>query len=106
LRAVSRVVTCSIVIANRCPDADLTKLAGRGEVPEARGLISIGEESWPHTAGASAMRAILSIEADNPDSVRWYAREVLRLDEDHPAWLDMERQLGASDGDARNGHPQ
>jgi hypothetical protein len=39
------------------------------------------------------MRAVVSVEADNPDSVRWYAHEVLRLRQDHPAWQDMERQL-------------
>ena len=39
------------------------------------------------------MRAVVSVEADNPDSVRWYAHEVLRLREGHPACQDMERQL-------------
>lgn len=87
------VVTCSIVIANRWRDVDLTDLAARGDAPEARGLISIGEESWPQAAGSTTMRAIVSIEADNADSIRWYASEVLRLDPDQPAWLDMERQL-------------
>jgi hypothetical protein len=36
---------------------------------------------------------VISIEADNIASIRWYAREVLRLTEGHPTWLDMERQL-------------
>lgn len=50
------------------------------------------------------MRAVVSVEADNPDSVRWYAHEVLRLREDHPAWKDMERQLGkVPDGPGRDG---
>ena len=43
---------------------------------------------------ARDMRAVVSVEAASPDSVRWYADEVLRLREHHPAWQDMERQLG------------
>ncbi|MGH9289428.1 MAG: hypothetical protein ACRD0V_14255 [Acidimicrobiales bacterium] len=58
-------------------------------------MISISEESWPQAAGSTGMRAIISIEADNADSIRWYAREILGLRQGHPAWLDMERQLRA-----------
>lgn len=95
VRAMSGVAACSIVLVDRWPDVDLTDLAGRAGAPEARGLISISEESWPQAAGSGAMRAIISIEADNPDSIRWYAREILRLHGGHPAWQDIERQLGA-----------
>jgi hypothetical protein len=96
LRAMSGVLTCSIVIVDRWPDVDLTDLGGRAGAPEARGLISISEESWPQAAGSRAMRAIISIEADNPASIRWYARAILKLNEGHPAWLDMERQLATT----------
>jgi hypothetical protein len=105
LRMVPGVVTCSIVIANRWSDADLTDLAERVGAAEARGLISVGEESWPRADGERAMRAVVSIEADNPDSIRWYAREVLRLNEDDPSWLDMERQLRGADSGAPNCRP-
>ena len=46
------------------------------------------------------MCAVLSLEADNADSVRWYAHEVLRLREGQAAWRDMERQLGTTDDGA------
>jgi len=36
---------------------------------------------------------VVSIEADNADSIRWYAYEILRLREGQSAWRDMERQL-------------
>ena len=85
VRAMSGVAACSIVLVDRWPDVDLTDLAGRAGAPE----------SWPQAAGSGAMRAIISIEADNPDSIRWYAREILRLHRGHPAWQDIERQLGA-----------
>ena len=88
------VVTCSIVIAHRRPDVNWADLAGLRDAPEAHGLISVNEDAWPQTPGSADMRAVVSLEADNPDSVRWYAHEVLRLREDHPAWQDMERQLG------------
>ena len=103
---MSRVVACSIVLVDRWPDVDLTDLAGWDGAPEAGGLISVSEESWPQVAGNREMRAIISIEADNPASIRWYAREVLRLDEGHPAWLDMERQLRAGGMPARTRHPR
>lgn len=102
---MSGVVACSVVIVDRWRDVDLTELAGRAGAPEARGLISISEESWPQAAGSRVMRALISIEADNPDSIRWYAREVLGLQEGHAAWLDLERQLGASSTHPRAGHP-
>jgi hypothetical protein len=38
------------------------------------------------------------VEADNADSVRWYAHEILRLHEGQPSWQDMERQLHRYDG--------
>ena len=87
------VVSCSIVIAHRRPDANWANLAGLRDAPEAHGLISVSEDTWPQTRGSADMRAVLSVEADNPDSVRWYAHQVLRLREDQPAWQDMERQL-------------
>ena len=102
---MSGVVACSIVLVDRWPDVDLTELAGRAGAPEARGLISISEESWPQPAGSTVMRAIISIEADNADSIRWYVREILGLRERHPSWLDMERQLRAPDKPARACHP-
>ena len=43
------------------------------------------------------MRAVISIEADNADSIRWYVREIHGLREGHPVWLDVERQLRAAD---------
>ena len=55
----------------------------------------MSEESWPQVAGSTVMRAIVSIEATNAESIRWYAREVLRLRVSDPAWSDMERQLAA-----------
>jgi hypothetical protein len=60
-------------------------------------LISVSKEAWPQAEGSMAMRAVISIEADNTTSIRWYAREVLRLHEDHPSWLDMERQVAGVD---------
>jgi hypothetical protein len=50
------------------------------------------------------MRAIISIEADNAASIRWYAREVLGLDRHDPAWHDMERQLAAPNEATRSCH--
>ena len=94
LRGMAGVVSCSIVIAHRRPDVNWAELAGLRDAPEAHGLISVSEESWPQVAGSGDMRAVVSVEAASPDSVRWYAHEVLRLREDHPAWQDMERQLG------------
>lgn len=102
---MSGVVACSIVLVDRWSDVDLTELAGRAGAPEARGLISISEESWPQPAGSTVMRAVISIEADNADSIRWYVREILGLPEGHPAWLDVERQPRAGDKPARACHP-
>jgi hypothetical protein len=87
VRAMSGVVACSIVLVDRWSDVDLTELAGRAEAPEARGLISISEESWPQPAGSTAVR------------------EILGLREGHPGWLDVERQLRAADKPARACHP-
>lgn len=97
MRAVSGVLKCSIVIAELWPDANRAGLGRRRDAPAARGLISISKESWPQEEGSAAMRAVISIEADTT-SIRWYAREVLLLDEDHPSWLDMERQIFSADG--------
>jgi hypothetical protein len=94
VRDMAGVVSCSIVIDHRRPDANWADLAGLRDAPEAHGLISVREDAWPQVTGSAEMRAVVSVEADNPDSVRWYAHEVLRLREDHPAWHDMERQLG------------
>jgi hypothetical protein len=91
------VVTCSIVLAERWPDANLTHIVTHQDAPEARGLISVSEESWPQATGAPALRAVITVEATNPDSIRWYARQVLDLAPDHPAWQDMERQLAPND---------
>ncbi len=91
------VVSCSIVIAHRLPDANLADLDGHRDAPEVHGLISVSEDAWPQAPRSPDMRAVVSVEADNPDSVRWYAREVLRLREDQPAWDDMERQLSHVD---------
>jgi hypothetical protein len=88
------IVSCSIVIAQPRPDANWADLAGLRDAPEAHGLISVREDAWPLAAGSADVRAVVSVEADNPASVVWYAREVLQLREDHPAWRDMERQLG------------
>jgi hypothetical protein len=88
------IVTCSIVIAHHQPDTNWADLSGHRDAPQAHGLISVSEDAWPQMTGSTDMRAVVSVEADNPDSVRWYAHEVLRLREDHPAWKDMERQLG------------
>jgi hypothetical protein len=90
---VAGVVSCSIVIAHRRPDANWADLAGLRDAPEAHDLISVRADAWPQATGSPDMRAVVSVEADNPDSVRWYAHEVLRLRRDHPAWQDMERQL-------------
>jgi hypothetical protein len=87
---------CSIVIAEAWPDVNRVDLAARRDAPEAGGLISVSEESWPQVAGSPVMRAIVSIEATNADSIRWYAREVLRLRGSDPAWFDIERQLAAA----------
>jgi hypothetical protein len=95
------VVCCSIVIANRDPDADRTALTTLREAREARGLISIAEESWPLTEGSRTLRSVVSIEADNPTSIRWYAERVLGLGRGHPAWVDMERQLHGAPPEAR-----
>jgi hypothetical protein len=91
------VVSCSIVVANRWPDANLADLAGLRDAPEAHGLISVSEDTWPQATRSSGVQAVVSVEADNPESVRWYAREILRLHEDQAAWQDMERQLGVVD---------
>ena len=91
------VVSCSIVIAHRHPDANLADLDRHRDAPEVHGLISVSEHAWPQAPRSSDIRSMVSVEADNPDSVRWYAREVLRLREDQPAWHDMERQLGSVD---------
>jgi hypothetical protein len=88
------IVSCSIVIAHRRPDANWADLAGLRDAPDAHGLISVRDDAWPPAAGSAGMRALVSVEADNPDSVVWYAHEVLQLREDHPAWQDLERQLG------------
>jgi len=92
------IVTCSIVIAHRRPDINWADLDTRRDAPEAHGLISIHEESWPDAPGSSSQRAVVSVEADNPDSVRWYAHEVLQLREGQPSWQEMERQLGRYEG--------
>jgi hypothetical protein len=93
---MSAVLTCSIVIVDRWPDVDLTDLGGRAGTHEARGLIGIARNPGPQAACSRAMRAIISIEADNPASIRWYAREIHKLNEGYPAWLDMERQLATT----------
>ena len=88
------VVSCSIVIADvGWGDVNRADLATHRDAPAARGLISISEESWPQASGSPSLRAVISIQATNAASVRWYARDVLGLDERHPAWIDMERQL-------------
>jgi len=92
------------VIAERWPDVNRADLRGRRNAPEARGLISISEESCPHAVDTRAMRSIISIEADNADSIRWYAHDVLGLDRHDTAWLEMERQLGAPNERTRTGH--
>ena len=76
VRDMVRVVTCSIVIAHRRPDTNWADLAGHRDAPEAHGLISVREDAWPQMTGSADMRAVVSVEADNPDSVRWYADEV------------------------------
>ena len=91
------IVSCSIVIAHRRPDINWADLDTRRDAPEAHGLISISEESWPEVPGSGSQRAVVSVEADNPDSVRWYAHEVLQLHEGHPSWQEMERQLSRAD---------
>lgn len=93
VRAVAGVITCSIVIAEWAGTADRTDLSSGRDAPEARGLISIREESWPQAAGSSELRAVISIEATNGESIRWYARRVLRLDQASASWHDMERQI-------------
>jgi hypothetical protein len=98
---VAGVVTCSIVVAEWSADVDRSDLAARRDAPEARGLISINEDSWPQRDGSSEMRAVISIEATNATSVRWYAHEVLGLEESDPSWDDMERQIAASDAHRR-----
>jgi hypothetical protein len=98
---VAGIVTCSIVIAEWAGNADRTDLTSGRDAPEARGLISIREESWPQTAGSSELRAVISIEATNGESIRWYARKILRLDRASASWDDMERQIAASDAHRR-----
>jgi hypothetical protein len=66
VRAMSGVVACSIVIAERAAGVDRTDLASGRDAPEARGLISIHEDSWPQTRGSSELRAVVSIEALMP----------------------------------------
>ncbi len=87
------IVSCSIVVAHGSPDVNWAELATRRDAPEVHGLISVSEEASPLAQGSGPMRAVLSIEADNPDSIRWYAHEILRLREGETAWRDMERQL-------------
>jgi hypothetical protein len=41
-----------------------------------RRAVSVSEDTWPQATGSADMRAVVSVEADNPDSVRWYAHEV------------------------------
>jgi hypothetical protein len=98
VRAMAGIVSCSIVIAHRRPDTNWADLDARREAPEAHGLISVSEESWPEVPGSSSRRAVVSVEANNTDSVRWYAHEILHLRQGHPSWQDMERQLGRYDG--------
>jgi len=93
VRGMAGIGSCSIVIAHRSPDVNRAELATRRDAPEVHGLISVSEESWPLAQGSGAMRAVVSIEADNADSIRWYAHEILRLREGQSAWPDMERQL-------------
>jgi hypothetical protein len=81
------------VIAHRRPDVNWADLDTRRDAPEAHGLISVSEESWPDVPGSTSRRAVVSVEADNPDSVRWFAHEILQLREGQPSWQDMERQL-------------
>jgi len=92
------VVTCSIVIAHRHPDINWADLDTQRDAPEAHGLISVSEESWPEGPGSASRRAVVLVEADNPDSVRWYAHEILRLREGQASWQDMERQLRRFEG--------
>jgi hypothetical protein len=92
------IVSCSIVIAHRRADINWADLEGRRDAPEAQGLISVNEESWPEVPGPQTRRAVLSVEADNADSVRWYAHGILRLHEGQPSWQDKERQLHRYDG--------
>ena len=92
------IVSCSIVIAHPRADINWADLDSRRGAPEARGLISVNEESWPELPGSSSRRAVVAVEADNTDSVRWYAHEILRLRDDQPSWQDMERQLDRYDG--------
>ena len=87
------IVSCSIVIAHPQADINWADLDRRRAAPEAHGLISVNEDTWPEVPGSTARRAVVSVEADNPDSVRWYAHEILRLHEGQPSWQDMERQL-------------
>ena len=101
VRGMAGIVTCSIVIAHRRPDTNWADLDTGRDAPEAHGLISVSEESWPEVPGSASRRAVVSVEADNPDSVRWYAHEVLRLRKGQPAWRDMERQLRKVDNRPR-----
>jgi hypothetical protein len=84
--------SCSIVIAHRRPDANWADLAASGCSGGTRsdqcecGRLAAGDGVAGH-AGRGVGRG------RHPDSVRWYAHEVLRLRQDHPAWPDMERQL-------------
>ena len=98
---VAGVVTCSIVISESGADVDRTDLASGRNAPEARGLISISEDTRPQMSGSPERQAVISIEATNGDSIRWYAQEVLGLHHDHPSWDDMERQLANSDAHRR-----
>jgi hypothetical protein len=93
---VAGVVTCSIVVPDPTPGVDRTDLAAARETPQARGLISISEDSWPLADGSSGMQALVSIEATNAESIRWYASEILGIDETHPAWEDLERQIAGT----------
>ena len=95
------VVTCSIVVADRGSGINRCDLAAGRSSDEARGLISISEDSLPQATPGAGLRSVISIEATNAESIRWYAREILGLDRDHPAWHDMERQIATSDARER-----
>ncbi len=87
------VVRCSIVLAEGWSDTNRADLPALEDAPEARSLISISEDSWPVAPDTRTLRTIISIEATSAASIRWYAQHVLGLDEEHPSWIEMERQL-------------
>ena len=98
---VTGVLMCSIVVDESVADIDRTDLASGRNTPEARGLISITEDSRRQTGESLSVEAVISIEATNAESIRWYAHEILGLDKRHPSWDDMERQIAASDAQLR-----